>query len=301
MTDMKFEVLAADWLTYKKPIVKQTTYFNYHGVIQRRLLKKFKGTTLKQLMKYDFNKYVVKLMNERLSNKTIRDTIIILKQMLRYAEIKYNFKINLNLINTPKIKDTDITIFNEREYNKFKKKLLDSNNCIHLGMLISLLAGLRIGEVCGLKWSDIDFDKRRINVRSIVVRVKLENGKTKALITSPKTKNSIRGVPINNILYEKLKSMSKYYKSEEYIITGKEEKFTEPILYERVYVRYLNKIKMRYKKYHTTRHTFATYCIQYGMPIKELSLILGHADVSTTLKFYVRPNLESSMKYLNQL
>ncbi|MBR2289452.1 MAG: site-specific integrase [Clostridia bacterium] len=299
--NMKFEVLANDWLTFKKPIVKQTTYFNYKRVVTSRLLKNFKGFSARKLINYDFNQYVASLMNERLDNKTVKDTIVILKQMLKFAEIKYNLKINLNLINTPKLKEKEITVFDNKEYNKLKSKLLESNKCVHLGILISLLAGLRIGEICGLKWEDIDFEKRIIKIRHIVTRVQTENESTKAIMSEPKTKNSIRIIPLSNVLYQKLKEMSKEYKKEDFIITGESERYTEPILYERLYARFLKKIKIRYKKYHTLRHTFATYCIQYGMPIKELSLILGHADISTTLKFYVRPNLEASVKYLNQL
>ena len=93
----------------------------------------------------------------------------------------------------------------------------------------------------------------------------------------------------------------KYYDKNAFVITGKTDKYTEPTIYEGLYKRNIKKIKVRYKKFHSLRHTFATKCIELGMPTKELSLILGHADVGTTLNIYIHPDIESSVKFLNQL
>ena len=101
--DMKFEKISEEWLKYKKPSIKQSTYSNYYGVVMNRLLKKLKGKTIKQLLKYDFNDYVMYLVNKGLDSKTIRDTIKVLKQILRYAEMKYDVDLNINLINVPKM------------------------------------------------------------------------------------------------------------------------------------------------------------------------------------------------------
>lgn len=164
-----------------------------------------------------------------------------------------------------------------------------------------LWLGIRVGEVCGLTWNDIDFAKGQIHIRRIVERVKLENGKSKAVILDPKTKRSARPIPMSKELEQKLKSMSKKFDKNAYVITGVVGKFTEPTNYESLYKRKLKKLNVKYKKFHCLRHTFATKCVEVGMPIKELSVILGHANISTTLDTYVHPNLESSIKYLNQL
>ena len=137
---MKFEKIANDWLKYKRTSVKPSTYSNYYGVVQTRILSRFKGKTVKQLLKYNFNDYVESLMNKRLDNKTIQDTVIILKQILRYAEEKYGLELNVKLISTPKLKDKEVYIFNQKEYDKFKENLLNSNNFKHLGMLLGLFA-----------------------------------------------------------------------------------------------------------------------------------------------------------------
>ncbi len=132
-------------------------------------------------------------------------------------------------------------------------------------------------------------------------RVRLENGKSKVLILEPKTRKSKRIIPMPKKLLEKLKEMSKYFENEAFVITGKIDKYAEPTSYEELYKRKLKKLKIKYKKFHCLRHTFATKCVEFGMPIKDLSMILGHSSVSTTLNIYVHPNLQSSVKYLNQL
>ena len=160
---------------------------------------------------------------------------------------------------------------------------------------------MRVGEVCGLRWRDIDFDKGVIYIRKISERIKTDDGKSKVVLLDQKTRSSKRPIPMSNELLEKLKDLSKYFDKNAFVVTGKVDKFTEPTLYEGLYKRNIKKIKVKYKKFHCLRHSFATKCLELGMPIKELSMILGHADISTTLNTYIHPNLESSIKYLNQL
>lgn len=155
--------------------------------------------------------------------------------------------------------------------------------------------------MCGLTWNDIDFNKNCIYVRRIIERIKQDDGKSKAVILEPKTQKSKRKIPMSKELSEKLKYMSKFYEKEAYVITGKIDKYTEPTIYEELYKRKLDKLNIEYKKFHCLRHTFATKCVELGMPVKDLSIILGHSSVTTTLNIYVHPTLKDSVKYLNKL
>ena len=137
---MKFEEIADEWLKYKKPSVKPSTYSNYYSVVTERLFKRLKGKTMKQLLKYNFNDYVMFLIHKGLSSKTIRDTIRVLKNILKYAEMKCGINLNIDLISLPKTKEKEVEIFNQREFKKIKEYLLKSNNHKHLGMLLGALA-----------------------------------------------------------------------------------------------------------------------------------------------------------------
>lgn len=88
-----------------------------------------------------------------------------------------------------------------------------------MGILISLYSGLRIGEVCGLKWEDIDFDNKLIIIRRTVQRVYLGKGRTKVIITAPKTRKSLRKIPISKVLLKKLIPISKNFQPKAYILT----------------------------------------------------------------------------------
>ena len=164
-----------------------------------------------------------------------------------------------------------------------------------------MYTGLRIGEVCALKWKDIDFNNKILSVTHTLQRVYAGKRNTKVIYTTPKTQKSLRKIPINNNLYEILKRYSKKYSKEAFVITGDTKRYLEPIAYRYTYRTILKIAKVSYKKYHTLRHTFATRCINVGMDIKSLSEILGHANVTITLNTYVHSSMQTKNKYINRL
>lgn len=295
-----FEQICEEWLSYKKPRIKESTYSNYKFTIDRFLKVKFKGKTLEFFINYNFNQYIEQLQ-ERLANKTTRKIGVILKSILRYAERKYDFDFKLDLITLPLIDPKEISIFNEKERLKLEKYLSKSQDIKELGIYISLYVGLRIGEVCALKWSDIDFENKLINITHTLQRVYVDKDDTKVVITNPKTKQSLRKIPIARDLLTKLKEMKKYYENDDYILTGKSDRFVEPIGYRYTYKKVLRECRLQYKNYHCLRHTFATRCIRVGMDVKSLSEILGHSNISVTLSIYVHSSYEIKKKFIDKL
>ena len=162
--------------------------------------------------------------------------------------------------------------------------------------------GLRIGEICALKWKDINLEKRIIYVQATLERIYDENlKKTKVIIDKPKTKNSVRQIPISNKLYSILKPLKKKYEEEDFFLTGKSERYVEPRSYQYIYKRVLKKCKIQPHKFHCLRHSFASECINVGMDIKTLSEILGHANVNITLNIYVHSSYQTKKKYLEKI
>lgn len=190
---MLFKDFVNEYILYIKPKLKESTYYLYLNIINTKLLK------------YDFNIYRNKLINSSLSNKYIRDILTLLKSILKFIELKYDANFKLNLFSFPKIYNKDIKIFNNEERNILINYCLNSNNINTLGILIGMYPGLRIGEICALKWSDIDFKNKCIYVNNTVQRIYKGNNNTKVIIDRPKTTTSKRIVPICNILINKLK------------------------------------------------------------------------------------------------
>lgn len=295
-----FDQLCEEWLSYKKPRIKESAYSNYKFSIDRFLKRSFYGKTLEFFVDYNFNQFVEELQS-RLANKTTRKIGVILKSILRYAERKYDFDFKLDLMTLPLVDPKEIEIFTDRERLKLERHLNKSQDIKELGIYISLYAGLRIGETCALKWSDIDFENKLINITHTLQRVYVDKDDTKVVITNPKTKQSIRKIPIARELFAKLKEMKRYYENDDYILTGRSDRFVEPIGYRYTYKKVLRECRLQYKNYHCLRHTFATRCIRVGMDVKSLSEILGHSNISITLSIYVHSSYEIKKKFIDRL
>ena len=297
-----------EYLAFKINTVKESTYYNYKFAIEKHFKPDLGAKTLLELLDYDFNLYI-KNKKEEFDKKNnnedkpnIADLITRLKNVLKFLKQKYrNFKIELELIKSQRNEQTEIEVFGDKERVKLSKYLLESTNLKYMGVLISLYSGLRIGEICGLKWSDIDFENQLIYVQRTIQRVYLGKKKSKVIITSPKSKKSKRKVPISKAILQRLKTMSKEYPKNAFIITGKEDKFTEPLVYRYTYKKVLEKCDIEYKKFHCLRHTFATRCIRVGMDIKSLSEVLGHANIGITLSIYVHSSYEVKKKFIDKL
>lgn len=210
-----------------------------------------------------------------------------------------DFKIDL--ITMPTIYNKEIEVLTEREKNRITKYLLNTENIKELGILISLYTGLRIGEVCALRWKNIDFEKKLIEVERTVQRIYRGEKNTKLLFTEPKTVKSIRKVPIAEVLLKKLKETKQFYSKDAFILTGTETRFMEPITYRFTYKKCLRNCRISYKKFHCLRHTFATRCIRAGMDVKSLSEVLGHNNVNVTLSVYVHSSYSVKKKFIDKI
>ncbi len=166
-----------------------------------------------------------------------------------------------------------------------------------------LSAGIRIGEVCALTWEDIDTDNGIIHVRKTIQRIYLiEDGdrKTELILDTPKTKNSIRSIPMSRDLLKMLKPLKKVVNNSFFVLTN-DAKPTELRTYRSYYKNLMKELNMPDLKFHGLRHSFATRCIESKCDYKTVSVLLGHSNITTTLNLYVHPNLEQKKKCIDQM
>lgn len=294
-----FNKMAGDWLEIKRHTVKQSTYCNYKFIIEKYLNPNLEGLNLKKLEKYNYNK-LIQEYSKKLSKKTIRDIVNVLKSILLYVSVHYNLTINIKNIYAPKVDIENIKVLTRREKGKLERYCIQQGTFMCLGVVLALNAGLRIGEVCALKWEDIDLEGRNIFIRKTLQRIYYEN-KSKVIIDSPKTKSSIRAIPMTDKIYKLLQPIKKNYKKDAFFLTGEVETFIEPRKYQYYYKKILKASNVKQYKFHILRHTFATNCIEVGMDPKSLSEILGHASVNITLSRYVHSSYKMKKKYLERL
>ena len=282
------------------PNLKESTFSQYSFICERHILPYFKNTEFSQLNNKAINNFIQEkvrnggLLGKPLSPKTINDMACLLVQIVRGHS---QFEID---IEKPRYRQEEITIFTQGEHSRLKTYLSLGTDSKKLGIIIAMLTGIRIGELCALTWKDIDLERGIIFINKTMQRIKSvgTKAKTKIIIDIPKSIASIRAIPIPEILL----ALLKMFKSDDsfYVLTNT-KKYIEPRVYQRHFKRFLEACNIPDYKFHTLRHTFATMAISIGMDIKTLSITLGHTDVSFTMKRYVHPNIEHRRTQIEKL
>ena len=297
--EMNFERISAEWLEYKRNNVKESTYYNYMYNIERYLKPFFNQRNIDEILNY--NDFIQEL-KEKYALETIKRIVNVLKSILNYYQDEYNVILKTKKITLPKTEKRKVKILSHQEKEKLEKYCLEENTLKSLGIIICLNTGLRIGEICALKWKNIDLEEKIIYIEQTIQRVYIkQDKKSKIIIDKPKSSYSIRTIPMNKKVYNILKSIQKKYKENDFLLTGDSEKFVEPRNYQHNFQVFLKKSKIKHYKFHSLRHTFATACIEVGMDIKSLSEILGHSNTTITLDIYVHSSDKIKKKYLEKL
>lgn len=292
------------WLIEKKDYIKESTYANYSNIVFNYIIPKLGNYKLNELDHQTIQSFLLELSKKGrkdnkggLSEKTIKDITIIIKGSIKKAINEKKIKYMELTFNYPKDnKENKIYILTKNEQNKITNYILDNLSSKNIGLLISLYYGIRIGELCALKWSDIDFKKSILKINKTMQRIYIkdkEQNYSKVIITSPKTKNANREIPINKDFLEILKKLKT--DSNDYILTGS-DKYIEPRTYRKIFNKILGELKINHFNYHSLRHTFATNCISLGVDYKTVSELLGHANVNITLNLYVHPRYSQKKK-----
>lgn len=285
------------WLKSVKIRCKKSTYSNYQYMVNARIISKFSKIKKKNITSEMIDNYTTDLLNEGLLPKTVKDIIIVIKQILNFAGVKLN-------ISLPKVPKKEIQIFKSEEQLKLERFLLDNINVTTFGVYFCLYTGLRIGELCALRWENIDIENKKVKINKTITRIKNPdvNGRLKTIIIidDPKSNSSIREIPIPDFIIPMLYKISKNVAPTDFFVTGNSN-FVETRTYFNRYKRILNDANLNNYNFHALRHTFATRCVENGCDPKTLSEILGHSSVKITLERYVHPNYENKVKMMNQL
>lgn len=212
---IKFKDAAIDWLTYKKDFVKESTCMQYSEVVYNYLIPEIGNKYVFEL-KYDtIQPVILKWMDREndnaLSESTVRNIIVILKDFLKYAKKKkYIESIDLMIKIPKRLSIKKLRVLQSEEYRKVVNNITKKSNLKDIGILFTLYTGLRIGEICALKWEDIDLERQIVTISKTMQRILVrEDGKTytKIVITEPKTECSIREIPLANSMAKILKEI----------------------------------------------------------------------------------------------
>lgn len=300
-----FEVTSHRWMNEKRPKVKASTFAHYEYMMRRHIVPFF-GPMVK-MRNRDVRRFVNKKVKCGMSTKTIKNMTIVLKmawekhcRVNRLRDcIDWKGLVPCNYVekSLPVLKVDD-----ERRFIEYIKAHPTRKN---VGLLLCVNTGLRIGELCGLKWGDVDWENRCIRVSRTVSRIYTPSlpgqaRHTQVVVTAPKTPKSVREVPLTEDMTDLLSTFGKETTRDFFILTGK-LKPLEPRTYRYHYSKLMDELGIRNIRFHGLRHTFATRCIESKCDYKTVSDILGHANIATTLNLYVHPGREQKRQCISQM
>ena len=285
------------WKREKLKYVKQSTYSTYVVLIDKHIEPFFGAKT--EILEKDVQEFVFKKLNDNLSQKSIKDMIMILRMIIKYG-VKYKMipyqEIDVNFPTEREKKELEVlSISDQKKIINYVKTNLTFKN---LGIYICLCTGLRIGEICALTWNDIDVEQGTLIVGKTIQRTyNYEKNCTEIIVDAPKTINSYREIPLTSDLVKVLKPLKRVMNGDYYIISN-DLRPIEPRTYRNYYKKFLENLNIPFIKFHGLRHSFATRCIEGNCDYKTVSVILGHSNITTTMNLYVHPNMEQKKKVI---
>ncbi len=288
------------WLNHIKHNVKLSTYRKYEGLFENHIKPLMGNMPLKSVSRTTIERFSHALKaNGRkgggsLSVKTVNDILIILSLAFDYAEEE--FDVILPRITSLREEKKEARVLSNEEHKKLTEYLLTDMDEYKFGVLLALNTGLRIGELCALKWEDVT--ESYLIVDKTMQRLKGDYGKTEIIIDSPKSNSSKRIIPLPKFI---ARFAECFRKESGYVISTARTPYCEPRTVQQRFREITEETGLIGVTFHTLRHTFATRCIEAGFDVKTLSEILGHSDVKTTLNRYVHSSFELKQHNMEKL
>ena len=295
-----FREIAELWKENRRSVVKHSTYCAYALILKTHLMPVFADSV--SISEADVQQFVLGKLEAGLSKKTVHDIIAVLKSVGRFGARRGMSEIPSWDIEYPS--DTIariLPVLSLPDHKKLLNALASEPTPQNIGIMIALCCGLRIGEVCALQWTEVDMARRIITVAGTAGRIyNCDLMATEQYVSTPKTRNSNREIPISPLLFKALNVVKKQQSVEKYVV-GEGTKAKEPRTYRETFSRILKRLGIPPIVFHGLRHTFATRCIESGCDYKTVSVILGHSNVATTLNLYVHPNIEQKKRCIARL
>lgn len=298
------------WLSAVQINVKESSYARYQYLVEKYIRPSLGKYSIDMIGSQLIEQYVTRLLyagridnNGGLSPKSVADILTIVKATLEYAKYSgYDISCNLKKIAIKK-DNKEMRVLSFDEQQQLTSYLLREVDLTKFGILLSLYTGIRLGEVCALRWEHLHIKEGYVEVRGTMQRIRnvgdFDHQKTKIMITTPKSKCSIRDIPLPQFLIDLARQLIS--NPEDFVLTGEKSKFIEPRTLQNRFKKYAKLCDIQSANYHCLRHTFATRCVEVGFEIKSLSEILGHANVNITLNRYVHSSFELKKENMQKL
>ena len=307
--DPTFEELASLWLENYKTTVKPSTFENVKSKVEKMTEEHFKELKLKKITVAYCQRVVIELSK---SYVLYNHYLSVVNRIFKYAVLMDVISSNpFDKVIKPKSRQTQRkgNFLTKEELKEFLK-LAQTTTLSYFFPLVHLMSytGLRQGEALALKWSDIDFENKKITVDKTAVRIK-----EKQTLQTPKTKNSKRVISIDPVTLSILRSWKKdqikiYFKNgkhfegnDNFIFTNQRADWVHIHNFIRYFKRFIADHKLKQITPHGLRHTHASLLFSAGVEPKNISDRLGHSTVQITLDLYTHITEEQRTDTVDKL
>lgn len=287
--------------------VKPRTYSRYKGLIVQHILPELGDTQIDDLGRRQISEFLTahqadgNLRGEALSATSTNLMLTVLNAAFTYAcdmdLLPANPCDRIRRVPGP---PSRVEAFTREEQRRLEEAIAVSEDRRLFGIRLCLYTGLRIGELLGLEWQDVDMEKGILHIGKTVYREKNAEGEWQLFVDRPKTAASERMVPLPGYLAEDLRIYRRGARSE-FVIENKKAERMSIRSYQYLFERLTEKARVRKLNFHALRHTFATRALECGMDIKTLSELMGHKNATITLNRYAHSMMDTKIAAMNKL
>lgn len=288
---------ARAFLSQKNKVISMGSCSLYDEYLTKNILPFFGGDLLNDITESKIQDFVTLSARKGRSASYIRSQVVLLKSILRNAEHDGLIKMPDFRITYPKQSVNEITVLSDEDTEKLSDYLINEKKTISTAILIALHTGIRIGEMCGLRWSDIDFRKNCLHIQRSVKCYYLPSiHKSVTEIGQTKTVKSNRKIYFTSDFGEILERRQ----GDGYIYTGTEH-FIDTCSARQALDRRLGWLDIPHVRFHALRHGFATRAIRKGVDPKTVAAILGHERCDITLDIYTACTPEMQVEAMERM
>lgn len=303
-TRHRFAFYCDEWLRLRKSKIRESTYIKYDTVLEKHIKPKLGGCFPMGITTGVVDDFTHELLFEdELAVKTAHDILVVLHGVLKHTAAQLPGIFPAVEINYPKESRRETRVLSRNEQTQLVRYLLTDTDACKFGVLLMLLSGVRIGELCALKWGNIDLKEQTIRIIATLQRLHdtaMESeSRTRVVIGAPKSDTSVRTIPLTDYAATLCRQFA-VRNAAAYILTGTEN-YMEPRSLQYRIEKYTKECGLEGVHAHTLRHTFATRAVEVGFEIKSLSEVLGHANTTITLERYVHSSMELKRSNMDKL
>jgi len=306
---MTTQNLLTEWLEiYQKEHIKARTYSRYQGLITMHIVPTLGHKNITELGRREIQEFLAQQKKngnmrngKKLSAASTNMMLSVLNLAFGYAcDMGYIEQNPCMRVRRTKAETKKIEAFTVEEQRALETEILRSHDKRLHGILLCLYTGMRIGELLGLTWSDIDFDKGIVKITKTVYREKNGSGAWQLCVDTPKTKASDRVIPLPEYITNMLRQDHESTQTP-YVVENKKSERMSIRSYQYIFEKLTERAGVRKLNFHALRHTFATRAIECGMDIKTVADIMGHQNASITLNRYAHCMLDHKIEMMQKL